>query len=128
MKTKTVTAAAVTLPLDKFPHIEFGVTAAAVTPKCLMCGQELKSLRSKTCGDVCRKRASRRKEAIKREVRAIQDALDNLLRYADRWPDLLAEISEAGNHASDQARRVSLDLLYAKSGGAMIMKPRGINR
>jgi hypothetical protein len=96
MGRKAVTPAVVTLPMDKYPHIEFGVTAAAVTPKCIMCGTEI-SGRARTCGANCRKRASRRKEAIKREVQAVQDALNNLARFIDRWPDLNAEIMSAMN-------------------------------
>lgn len=115
MKTaiKTVTAASVTLPMDKYPHIEFGVTLAAVTPKCIMCGIEV-SPRAKTCGPNCRKAASRRKEAIKREVHAVNDALRNLVRFSQQWPDLLDEISKAGYQVSIDARRTSLDLAYAK--------------
>lgn len=98
MNTRTVTPAVVTLPLDKYPHIEFSVTTAGVTlNKCLMCGTTDLPARAKTCGANCRKRASRRKEAIKREVQAVQDALNNLARFIDRWPDLNYEIMDAMN-------------------------------
>lgn len=97
MKIKTVTPEAVTLPLDKFPHIEFGVTLAAVTPKCLMCGRELKSARRKTCDQNCRKAASRRHEAIRREVDNVREHLAKLASFSDRWPDLNAEIMDAMN-------------------------------
>lgn len=90
---KSVTTAAVTLPLDRYPHIEFGVTLAAVTSKCIMCGTEI-SPRSKTCGPNCRKRASRRKEAMARELRNIQDALRTLERYSKMWPDLAPAIEK----------------------------------
>lgn len=88
---KTVTSSEVTLPLDKYPHIEFGVTLAAVTPKCMMCGIEI-SARSKTCGPNCRKAASRRKERLGRELNNVQNALDTLQRYSSMWPDLALDI------------------------------------
>lgn len=70
------------------------VTTAGVTGKCVMCGVDV-GPKARTCGPVCRKRASRRREAIKREVRAVQDALSNLQRFSDRWPDLNADIQDA---------------------------------
>lgn len=96
MKTRTVTPEEVTLPLDRYPHIEFGVTLAAVTPKCIMCGKEI-GPRAKTCGSNCRKRASRRKETIQREVQNVQNALDHLASLIDRWPDLEYQIMDALN-------------------------------
>lgn len=103
-----------------------GVTAAGVTydlqKRCMMCGVEIpwrsKRQDAKTCGANCRKAMSRRKEAIKRELDAVNDALRNLVRFSERWPDLLDEISKAGDQASITARRVSLDLLYAKGSAA----------
>ena len=95
MKTaiKTVTASDVTLPLDKYPHIEFGVTLAAVTPHtCMMCGTTDLGLRAKTCGANCRKAASRRKERLGRELNNVQNALDTLQRYSSMWPDLALDI------------------------------------
>lgn len=92
MQTKSVTLARVTLPLDRYPHIDFSVTPVVVT--CVMCGKTI-STRAKTCSPNCRKRMSRRKEAIAREVMAVRDALANLQRYGDRWPDLQADIESA---------------------------------
>jgi hypothetical protein len=110
------------LPLDRYPHIEFGsvtpavvtlspavksVTAAAVTlsstdrvMNCVMCGAELGTRWSrrahvKTCSDKCRKAASRRKEAIAREVQRVRGALAALERYSDQWPDLHWDIMRA---------------------------------
>lgn len=98
MNTKTVTPSDVTLPLDKFPHIEFSVTLAAVTEhKCIMCGTTELPKRAKTCGANCRKAMSRRKESIAREVLNVQDALQNLARFSDRWPDLHQYIGNALN-------------------------------
>jgi len=98
MNTKTVTPAVVTLPLDKFPHIEFSVTLAGVTEhKCIMCGTTDLPKRAKTCGANCRKRASRRNEAIAREVANLRDALANLARFSDRWPDLQRDVEKALN-------------------------------
>lgn len=62
---------------------------------CIMCGIPLRRPDATTCGPVCRRRKARRKEAINREVQAIQDALENLKRYADRWPDLRDVIIDA---------------------------------
>lgn len=80
------------------------VTPAVVTlslQHCLMCGAAIpwrsKRRDAKTCSANCRKALSRRKEAIKREVQAVQDALHNLARFVDRWPDLNTEIMEAMN-------------------------------
>jgi hypothetical protein len=53
---------------------------------------------------------SRRKEAIKREVEAVKDALWNLNRASERWPDLLQEIDQAAREASIAARRLSYDM------------------
>lgn len=64
---------------------------------CIMCGSPDLSWRATTCGPNCRKRASRRKEAIKREVQAVQDALNNLARLIDRWPDLKTDVMNAMN-------------------------------
>lgn len=92
---KTVTASDVTLPMDKYPHIEFGVTLAAVTPnKCIMCGTTDLGPRAKTCSANCRKAASRRKESIARELGNLKDALNTLERYSQRWPDLMPQIEE----------------------------------
>lgn len=89
MRTKTVTPAVVTLPLDRYQHIEFTIDA------CIMCGARLLGRRKSTCSAKCRKRASRRNEAIRREVAAIQEHLANLRRFADRWPDLHQDIIDA---------------------------------
>lgn len=114
MNIKTVTPAVVTLPLDRYPAIEFSVTTAGVTlpQRCLMCEVELKSARARTCSDTCRKRASRRNEAIKREVQAIQDALKNLRRFADRWPDLHTDVQKAVQESVTAASVTLMDLPY----------------
>lgn len=94
----TVTPSEVTLPLDKFPHIEFSVTLTTVTEnKCLMCGTTELPKRAKTCGTNCRKAMSRRKDSLAREVLNVQDALANLARFADRWPDLQGHVERALN-------------------------------
>jgi len=98
MKTRTVTPASVTLPLDKFPHIEFSVTVAAVTPhKCMMCGTTELGPRAKTCSTNCRKAMSRRKEYLQRELQHVRDALQVIQRYSRQWPDLQAEIEKTLN-------------------------------
>lgn len=98
MNTRTVTPSDVTLPLDKFPHIEFSVTPATVTEhRCIMCGATDLPKRAKTCSANCRKKASRRKEALQREVDNVNYALLRLVRKSERWPDLKAEVEKALN-------------------------------
>lgn len=66
---------------------------------------------AKTCTTNCRKAASRRKEAIRREVQHVQDALNSLERYSDRWPDLFQDIMRAigqcAGAAGTTSRRVA---------------------
>lgn len=79
---------------------------------CIMCGQELRRAGARTCGTNCRKAASRRNEAIKREVQAIQDALANLRRFSDRWPDLQGTVKDAVQQSVTAASVTLMDLPY----------------
>lgn len=75
----------------------------------MMCGTPI-SWRAKTCSRNCRKAMSRRNEAIQREVDRVKDALKNLERYSDQWPDLhwdiMQAIGQAGIAAGTTSRRV----------------------
>lgn len=96
------------------------VTAGSVThslqKRCMMCGKEIewrsKRQDAKTCSANCRKAMSRRGEAIKREVQAIQDALANLRRFSDRWPDLQDAIKDAVQQSVTAASVTLMDLPY----------------
>lgn len=98
MAQRAVTTAAVT----DTPAVK-RVTAAGVThslqKRCMMCGNEIpwrsKRQDAKTCSANCRKRMSRRKEGIEREVMAVKDSIAMLRRAANQWPDLQAVIEQA---------------------------------
>jgi predicted nucleic acid-binding Zn ribbon protein len=116
MKIITVMPEDVTLPMDQYPHIEFSVTTAAVTQnKCIMCGLDI-SPRSRTCSPNCRKRASRRKEAMRRELLNVQDALRALERYSQRWPDLQRDIQKTLNECVTAATVTYFDVTAAGDG------------
>lgn len=118
------------LPLDKYPHIQFGETVTSsvsqktvtadmsqktVTTavsqktvtrsgshKCLMCPRQIKG-RAKTCSDACRQTAARRKTKIDNARYLIISNLKSLQEYADQWPDLWPEIMDAVNKACVQS-------------------------
>ena len=59
-------------------------------PTCIVCGQpfEASKKNAKTCGDVCRKRLSRRRGEIGRLGAAAVYNLRMLNKYGHDWPDL----------------------------------------
>lgn len=66
------------------------VTAASVTPKCVECLMEFQPKRkdAKFCGQNCRKRHSRRKESMRREMFKAMSHIDTIKWFMERHEDL----------------------------------------